>query len=514
MRRQDIQLVANARQGDLIARCEVGRRYLLGIEGFPRHLVLGLEYLDHPSVAGSLKAAIIIAEALPLHHIVFHRQLRALQVAATGASSTAQFKLGVWLCLTSTDSIESRAWFENAASAGSAAARVALRAMNMSTGGSRIDVLRAVAAEPGIDCAALTTLALSNAFHAEQDHLLAQMMDCALCLRCDLDADLADTVCVVLERAQWFDDFPMATPSGRIEALLEDCVRRGNCEAALLLGRALCGLDAGPLGALSLTTGSNMRKGAALLLRAADGGKREAWMLLYRVHSDNRASVANPLMARFFLEKAATGGSVPAQRRLGALILRSARTLHESEQGIHWLYQAAQQQDMHAIELLRSLVLPVMGLETEAASGIDAIGQQDPWMACRLRTARDFGLTKQEALSVDIVTAVRPWGLVVGTNPFINQAKLSAPRAIPALTLEATQNLCRSANLFEQMHQGGPAMEGDLRKRSVRLRHLLERHRMDESLFVAKARSHTLSTLRQGTKWAFYARQPLRMALA
>ena len=81
-----------------------------------------------------------------------------------------------------------------------------------------------------------------------------------------------------------------------------------------------------------------MRKGAALLLRAADGGKREAWMLLYRVHSDNRASVANPLMARFFLEKAATGGSVPAQRRLGALILRSARTLHESEQGIHWLY--------------------------------------------------------------------------------------------------------------------------------------------------------------------------------
>ena len=30
MRRQDIQLLAAARQGDVAARCEVGRRYLLG----------------------------------------------------------------------------------------------------------------------------------------------------------------------------------------------------------------------------------------------------------------------------------------------------------------------------------------------------------------------------------------------------------------------------------------------------------------------------------------------------
>jgi hypothetical protein len=45
MRRQDIQLLAGARQGDIRARCEVGRRYLLGIEGFPRHTATGLDYL-------------------------------------------------------------------------------------------------------------------------------------------------------------------------------------------------------------------------------------------------------------------------------------------------------------------------------------------------------------------------------------------------------------------------------------------------------------------------------------
>ena len=53
MRRQDIQLLALARQGDAAARREVGRRYLLGADGFPHHVASGLEYLarDEPAAA-------------------------------------------------------------------------------------------------------------------------------------------------------------------------------------------------------------------------------------------------------------------------------------------------------------------------------------------------------------------------------------------------------------------------------------------------------------------------------
>jgi hypothetical protein len=250
-------------------------------------------------------------------------------------------------------------------------------------------------------------------------------------------------------------------------------------------------------------------------MRAADSGIGEAWMHLYRIHSDNHTSVSNPLMSRFYLEKAAIGGNVTAQRRLGALVLRSASSLYESEQGIRWLHEAAQQGDDPAARLLHSLVLQVQCGDQDAADdAIGAIQKDDPWMACRLHTARDFGLTKLEALSVNIVAGIIAWGLVVGPNPFIAQAKLSAPRAIPALTPDIAERLRRSATFFEQGRHDGVMYEGDLRKRSIRLRHLLQQHDAEEPMFFVDARSTTLQALRLGTKWAFRARQPLRIALA
>lgn len=514
MRRPDIQLLARARQGGLAARYEVGRRYLLGTEGFPLHLELGLEYLLHPSVRGSAQAATVIAESMSLHDLVRFQQLDALRLAANCASVAAQLKLGLWTCIGSGSTTETRKWFELAADAGNSAAKAALVAMKQSRDRPYVGVVQALAGEPGICASALVAQALSSALFEGEEDRLARALDCALVVAQETTPELADAVCAALIRAQSLPRFRFTGGSERIELLLEDCVRRGDSNAALLFGRALCGLSSGPLPATSLTKGQSLRKGAALLLRAADAGKQDAWMLLYRLHSDNRASVANPPMARFFLEKAAIGGDVKAQLRLGALILRSATTLHDSEQGIYWLHEAAKRQDQHAIVLLRSLVLPVAGSEIEATGVIDAMRRDDPWTSCRLRTARDFGLTKLEALSVDIVAGYRPWGLVVGPNPFIHQPKRSAPRAVPAWNEQSAETLRRSVAFLAESRQGGAPVEGDLRKRSVRLRHLLARYGVEESLFFAEARATVLNTLRQGPKWAFHARQPLRSALA
>ena len=513
MRRQDIQLLASARQGDLAARCEIGRRYLLGTDGFSRHPAQGLQYLSHPSLAGSKMASAIIAESLPLHDIVGLGQLSVLTAAAKAGNADAQIKLGLWTFLTNIDPAACTRWWEMAA-AQRPAARYALAAL-ADMGSARVaGVLHCFAEEPWICGAALMPQVLAEALRAADGTLLSLAMNFALECQPGTSAELADATCAALKVAQALPRFGMCCPSGRIEALLESCVQRGSSDAALLLGRALCGFDSGALSASSLTTGRNLRRGAALLLRAADAGAQEAWELLYCVHADNHTSVANPQMARFFLEKAAVAGNVSAQRRLGALILRAGATLYESERGIHWLYEAARQGDAHSIGLLCSLMLPVVGLDEEANDAIDTVRRHDPWMACRLRTARDFALTKLEALSVDIVSGLRAWGLVVGANPFIHQAKLAAPRAIPALTPEAAQNLRRSVAFLQQARRDGAPLEGDLRKRSVRLRHLLRRYGLDESLFFAQASSTELHTLRQGTKWAFRARQPLRMALA
>ncbi len=514
MRRQDIQLLASARQGDLEARYEVGRRYLLGVDGFPQHTDTGLEYLAHPSLEPSERTARTIADALPLHELVRRKLLLPLAKAARGGSISAQVKLGLWRALTNADPAETTRWLDAAAAAGDAGARAAAHALQNCPANAAAGVLDALKAAPGIDLARLVPLALSAAIQSEDPEEIARVLSGTLTARLPITPELADAACSALARLENEAQPRLPCANGTVEALLEDCIRRGNATAELLLGRALSAVDTPALPASLLTTGQNLRRGAALLLRAADAGLSAAWMVLYRIHADNHSSVSNPQMARFFLEKAALAGELCAQRRLGALILRSATTVHESEQGIHWLHQAARRQDALAAQLLGSLVLPVAGSDAEADAAIDAVRREDPWLACRLRTARDFGLTKLEAMSVDIVAGLRPWGLVVGPNPSIAQAKLAAPRAIPALRPQALENLRRSVGFFEQSRQDGSPIEGDRRKRTHRLRYCLERSGIDESLFFAKVRSTALNTLRQGPKWAFHAQQPLRMALA
>ncbi len=514
MRRQDIQLLASARQGDLEARYEVGRRYLLGIDGFPLHADTGLEYLTHPSLGPSERAARTIAEALPLHELVRRNLLPALGKAARAGSPGAQVKLGVWCALTSADTAEPTRWLDAAAAAGDGVARAAAHALRSHPGNPSAASLGALKAEHGIDLARLIPQALNAAIRSDDPSEISRVLNATLTACATVTPELADAVCTALARLENDTELRLSCTSGTLETLLADCVRRGNSTAELLLGRALSGFGTQALPACVLTVGQNLRRGAALLLRAADAGLTTAWMYLYRIHADNHSSVSNPQMARFFLEKAARAGELCAQRRLGAMILRSASTVHESEQGIHWLHQAACRQDTLAAQLLGSLVLSVSGSDAEANAAIDDVRREDPWLACRLRTARDFGLTKLEAMSVDIVAGFRPWGLVVGPNPSIAQTKLAAPRAIPALHPLALENLRRSVAFLEQSRQDGSPIEGDRRKRTHHLRYCLDRSGIDEALFFAKAKSTMLESLRQGPKWAFHAQQPLRMALA
>ena len=114
-------------------------------------------------------------------------------------------------------------------------------------------------------------------------------------------------------------------------------------------------------------------------------------------------------MARFSLEKAAERGQAEAQRILGTLILSESGSIEESEQAIGLLYQSAHQEDLKAKLLLNSLVLPVSGSASEANVVIEELDRSDPWLATRLCLARQFGLTKLEALMVDPAEGKRPW---------------------------------------------------------------------------------------------------------
>lgn len=514
MRRHNVLLLAQARH-DPAARCEVGRRYLLGIEGLARHVPTGISYLTHPSLQESPQAATIICECLALEEIVSLRQELALERAAKAGSAEAQFKLAIWLCLRHDQPKACMRWLAAATSQGHEPARHALAAVGSPTSkDGMLQCVRSVSRLGGIQVESVATLAAKALVEAGDLYRLARCLHIALAVATRVTAAFAHLVVQAVHLAEQAATTLPGIGAAQVEACLDLVVADGDRTADYVMGRALCGISCGTMAPASLVQGSNLRKGSALLLRAADAGCDAAWMHLYKVHADHRCSVANPQMARFFLEKAATLGDVEAQRRLGALILRSSTGLKESERGIHWLYESSRQGDTAAMRLLRSLVLRLPGDDGEADQAIEVVRRTDPWLAMRLRLSRDFGLTKLEALCIDPVQGKRSWGLVVGKNPFIALSKLSAPRAVPAVSPAALDNLHRATLFFDESQRSGNPFEGDWRKRSLQQRRVFARHQIDEDMFFARANSRTLEALRQGAKWALRAKHPLQLALA
>ncbi len=515
MRRQGIQLLAAARQGDVASRYTVGRGYLQGIDGFPRHVRTGIEYLSHASVKGLPAAACLIADSLSLEELLSLQQEQALRDAAHAGSAVAQAKLGAWCCARELSQSQGLRWLERAATAGHRGAKAALAISARHGDGDALShVLRALSCTDELNGRSVAVIAARHALAARDLPCLLNCLRAAIALMPSLDDETSELVAQAVLLAEQTN-----SPSVGIDAkLVEHCLemRSGgtNQDAAYLLGRALCGIACGSLDPAQIAEGSNVRKGTALLLRAADGGHHDAWLHLYRLHADHRSSVSNPQMARYFLEKAAANGTAEAQRKLGALLLRESDSLSHSEEAIHWLHRAARQGDQLAKQLLESLVLPLPGSDDDAWSVIEEVRLTEPSLAIRLQLSRRFGLTKLEALCVDPCRGLRPWGLVVGPNPFISQARLAAARAIPALCDDALTDLRRGAAFFDQDRQGESTGEGDLRRRSLRLRRASERHHLDETMFFSTATSTTLDSLRHGPKWAFRAKESLRLALS
>ncbi|MFZ5546242.1 MAG: tetratricopeptide repeat protein [Pseudomonadota bacterium] len=482
MRRADIQLLARARRGDTDARYEVGRRYLMGTEGFPKHIPSGIEHLTHPSLGESPLAARVIAETLPLEDIVAWHQVSALERAAREGSAAAQLKLEAWLRL-------------------------------MSPTGAA-EPARALLQRCGGDCRAVGLLAAQQALaHGDLQRFSACLQSGLLNLQ-QPDEELTALVVRALQHAEGTGQTLQGLDVRLVEQSLERHAGGDDHRAVYMLGRALCGTPCGPLQPADLVASTNVRKGAALLMRAADRGVAQAWIQLHALYADRTSSVANPQMARFFLEKAAACGNAQAQRRLGALLLREAKTVAESETAIQWLSKASRQGDDHATLLLRSLVLPLAGNDADAAAAVEEVRRDDPWLAKRMQVSRHFGLTRHEALCFDPVSGLRSWGLLVGRNPFVHQPRIAAPRAVPAVSSRAMESLRGAASFFAQTSADVPLVEGDFQRRVTRQRRVFERHRVQEEMFFSQVSSKQLDALRIGPKWAVRERGSLQAALS
>lgn len=153
--------------------------------------------------------------------------------------------------------------------------------------------------------------------------------------------------------------------------------------------------------------------------------------------------------------------------------------------------------------------------------------RQSPWgymlgswcgLGARVIGHRETALALRQVASIsslaDLVGGQRPWGLVVGRNPFIRHAKLSSPRAVPAVSATVQQNLRRVvAQVAGGIGRGAEFQDFDLRHRTVRVKQLLHAHGVAESMFFARACSKDLDVLRGGGRWARAAKIELDAAM-
>lgn len=508
MRRQDIQLRLLARQGDAEARLKLGEAYLAGSAGFARNVPVGLSYLRAALPTAGQAAAECVVRQLELQEILEFDQLDMLEIAAEHGDA-ARVKLAAWK-LVDGDRGTAQALMNRCEAVVQDAVRFsmegrstnvanvlqsmrALQPMNVAD-----VVMRAASAalvEGGIDRTVRILGGLSEPYDALPMPVLQLVVD-------------------VVRRAEQSGLSLTSLSIGLVETALDRIANTGDVYACHALGRALAGIRCGELPAERLATAPQLRKAAALLLRAADGGTPAAWLHLYRICADYRGSVANPLMARFCLEKAAQHGLPEAERRLGALELREATEIDAMEKALAALFKASSKGDAIAKMILKSLVLTVDGSDAQAEEGIREVQQSSPVLAARLRLSRHFGLTKLEALSVNPANGRRSWGLVVDKNPFVMKMRLSEPRAVPAVSDAALDCLERSAALFGTSGGEQSITEAPLRARSLQQRRLFERLHLNDDLFFSNATSLERDVMRVGTKWAQKQRQTLQMALA
>jgi hypothetical protein len=328
-----------------------------------------------------------------------------------------------------------------------------------------------------------------------------------------LDRELVALLAAAVRLAETTGQVLVGLPDAAVRDSLEQLGALGDRDAAYTLGRGVSGMATTALPADVFAGHQNMRKRAAFLMRAADAGCVEAWMCLYRLHADHQLLVANPQLARFFLEKAALRGLAEAQRRLGALVLRESTTLAENGQAIAWLHQAGAQDDCHASALLYSLVLPVDDNAADAAFGIEQVRRTDAWLAMRLSLARAFGLTKLEALTVDPVEGARPrtwWS--VRTHSSARSAwrrHVRCRRSLGPHWRRCAMQPCCLANCTTT------AMRPRVIRAPGRCASAASSMGLgiDEALYFSDANATTLEALRLGAKWAFRSRLPLRQAL-
>jgi TPR repeat protein len=263
----------------------------------------------------------------------------------------------------------------------------------------------------------------------------------------------------------WQD--PAGVDGAELLRLREEAAQAGDRGAQLALGLQLARMS--PDGDRLADGGGtvNFKRALRWLAQAGEQGLADAWFAMSRIYIRPEFSQRSASEAQACLERAAGLGHSAAQLACGMHAWRARRGDEQSDvKAAYWLQQAAAQGSHEAqAALARIAPAPVAADWAEALLPLTrGVLSSQPLLAARIELAVLFGLTRAEALLLDVAAADHGHCLVVDIRASYGRGKR---RLVLVDSAPQRQALDRSVRLFEQVDT---SLEGNYRQRLYRLK--------------------------------------------
>lgn len=268
----------------------------------------------------------------------------------------------------------------------------------------------------------------------------------------------------------------VSDPNSRlIERYLRIAAEGGACDAQQAYGLWIARMDEQGARLSGVPGVAHYKKALRWLQLSAEQGSAVAWYAMSRIYLKPEFSRRSVTEARRYLELAAVAGHEQAQVELGLVAWRARRAEPNSDiRAVYWLQKAAGQGNKEARQLLDKIAPPVRKADW-AYQARDSFSRelcsQYPFLSARIELGYWFGLTRAEALLIDVEAADHGHCLEVdirSTHP------RSRRRLIQILSGDQRQALDRAARMFDVVDgksEHGP--EGNYRQRLYRFRSLM-----------------------------------------
>lgn len=480
--REELGIIRGARGGNAAAQLELGKRYLFGSTGLPKSLPTALHWLDRAAQQECREACELIGAHIPVE--LASQSPRPMAPWYERALDAGVMRAGIvfaQLVLSEPGvrhDVRAKALraLEAAAEAGFAdAAELLSQQRRARSGGNAQPVLACLASAPMAAYPPAPALSLADAAWKAGDRpaYLALALPQARALVAAsaepgrLRARLAPADVLLLSRcAQLLDgeQGAAAVGAGEIRYFWELAAAENDRHAQLAMGLWWARMRLDGMRTAPGSGSANFRKAIRWLALAGEQGLAEAWYALSRIYIKPEFSQRNVNMAQRYLERAAGMGYRDAQLECGNNAWRARRENESNDvRAVFWLQKAAAQGCAEA----RTALGKIAPREPGRLPGPQALHGSHPLLAARLELAALFGLSRAEALLLDVARADCGHCLVIDIRSSYGRSKR---RLVMVETAREREALDRIVKVFEGIDGGPGGPEGNYRQRLYRLK--------------------------------------------